>query len=151
MAFKTRRQYRYEQIRKVGFTKRESYILSKVPFRVPYMDKLMKQRFKLATEAFKKGLSRPAFEKQIVERYRNNGWIATTRAGRKLIDVWAMLRDFAAKYKAKHPEYDSPWEKRQRDFKNFMRKVDKTILKYPRSMPVVKLEYLPGGGARVIE
>ena len=67
-----------------------------------------------------------------------------------------MLKDKEKTYKLKHPEYDSPWEKRQKDWRDFIAKIDKTYERYPsgraygKKKSPVRLRYKPEGGA-VIE
>jgi len=62
-----------------------------------------------------------------------------------------MLKDFEAKFRARFPNYESPWEKKRKVWKDFTAKLEATYSKYPRKMPVKRLEYLPTGGARFVE
>lgn len=151
MAFKTRRQRRYDILRKSGFLPFEARTMSRVPFRVPYMDVMIKERFKGFDEALAKGVSRTGWEKIIKNFYIGNNWRKRTRLGRMKYDPWQMLRDFESKFRAKHPEYESPWEKRRRSWRDFVNKLEKTYQKYPKGMPEVKLRYKPEGGAEIIE
>jgi len=164
MPYKTRRQTRYENLRKAGFVGFESRALSRVSPRVPYMLPLMKERYaeyqRASNRAQKQGLTETEFSKQwlthIKRRYIAKGW-------KHKGDVWGvtvafrMLKDSERTYKYKHPQYDSPWEKRQKDWRDFIAKIDATYEKYPsgraygkREAPP-KLRYLPEGGAVIEE
>ena len=151
MAFKTRRQRRYQILRLAGFLPFEARELSRVPFKVPYMDALVKQRHKRYESALGRKLSRAEYERQIKTIYFDSKWRKRTRTGKIKYDVWAMLRDFENKYRAKNPQYESPWEKRRKAWKDFTKKLEATYSRYPRSMPVVKLRYLPSGGAEIVK
>jgi len=129
MYFRTRRQRRYFKLRELGFLKGEAFHLSKVPFRVPYMDVLMRDRFRKLQEAVRAGKSRKQFEDEIRKWYVQNYYFRMTKRGPRL-DPWKMLRDFEHAYRKAHPEYTSPWEKRRRKFRDFMQKAEKTLQKY---------------------
>jgi len=83
--------------------------------------------------------------------YFDSKWRKRTRTGRIVYDTWAMLRDFEDKYRAKHPQYKSPWEKRRKAWKSFVAKLERTYERYPRKMPVIKLKYLESGGAEIVK
>lgn len=148
--FKTRRQRRYERLRQTGFFPLEAQVLSKVPFSVPYMDKLIMERYKRYSAAMARKMTRAAWEKQTHDIYRENKWIKRTRAGILKYDVWAMLRDFEDRYRAQNPEYESPWQARRKAWRDFVTKLEATYSKYPRRMPVPRLRYRPEGGAEII-
>jgi len=157
MPYKTRRQNRYENLRKAGFVGFEARALSRVSPRVPYMLPLMQKRYEEYQRATKRaqrqGLTEVEFNKQwqthIKRRYVANRW---KRRG----DVWGvtvafrMLKEAERQFKYKHPAYESPWEKRQKDWRNFIAKIDATYEKYPKKMPKVKLRYKPEGGAEIV-
>lgn len=151
MAFRTRRQNRYKVLIAASFMPFEARELSRVAFRVPYMDVLIKERYKKYKGALDRKLSRTEYERQIKAMYFDSKWRRRTRTGKLKYDPWAMLRDFEHNYRAKHPDYSSPWEKRRRAWKDFVSKLDATYERYPRKMPVVKLRYLPEGGAEIVE
>ena len=160
MPYRTRRQTRYENLRKAGFVGFEARVLSRVSPRVPYMLPLMKERYveyqRATKRAQKQGLPEVEFNKQwqthIKRRYVMKGW-------KRRSDVWGvtvgfrMLKDAEREYKEKKAQYESPWEKRQRDFRNFISKLEITYEKYPsgrvygKRKPPIKLRYLPEGGA----
>jgi len=135
--FRTRRQHRYEVLRKIGCLKFEAFAWSKVPFRVPYMDELMKGRFRSFEKAMKEGKSNAEFNRGIKREYRDRGYLKRTRLGQLVGDPWAYLRDFENRYRSKHPEYESPWQKRRKAFVDFIAKVERTIEKYPRGRAYV--------------
>lgn len=164
MPYKTRRQTRYENLDKIGFVGFEARALSRVSPRVPYMLPLMKERYAEYQRAIKRaqrqGLTEFEFRKQwqthIKRRYIMRGW-------KRKSDVWGvtagfrMLKDAERTYKYKHPQYDSPWEKRQKDFRSFISKLEATYDKYPsgkvygKKKAPTKLRYLPEGGAVIDE
>lgn len=151
MAFRTRRQNRYRVLRAVGFLPFERKELSNVPFKTPYFDALIKERHKRYQSAIDRKLSRAEYERQIKLLYFDNKWLSRTATGRARLDPWKMLKDFEHTYRLKHPEYESPWEKRRRAWKDFITKLDRTYEKYPRKMPAVKIRYKPEGGAEIVE
>lgn len=160
MPYRTRRQTRYENLRKAGFVGFEARALSRVSPRVPYILPLMKDRFaeyqRATKRAQRQGLTEVEFNKQwlthIKKRYIMKGW-------KRRSDTWGvtagfrMLKDAERVYKYKQPQYESPWEKRQKDFREFINKIDRTYEKYPKSYgkKPVKLKYLPEGGAVIEE
>ena len=160
MPYRTRRQTRYENLRKAGFVGFEARALSRVSPRVPYMLPLMKERYAEYQRATKKaqrqGLTEVEFNKQwqthIKRRYVAKGW-------KHRSDVWGvtvgfrMLKSVEQAYKYKQPQYVSPWEKRQKDFRDFMKKIDATYERYPKGYgkKAPRLRYLPEGGAVIEE
>lgn len=129
MAFRTRRQQKYERLRLSGFLPFEARVLSKVPVRIcPYMKELMKERRAMFQKARADGATRAQWENLIKGKYNTNKWLS---AGRRRIeaDPWKMLRDFEDRFRDKNPEYTSPWQKRVRDWQNFLRKAERTIAK----------------------
>ena len=158
--YKTRRQNRYENLRKAGFVGFEARALSRVSPRVPYMLPLMKERYveyqRATKRAQRRGLTEVEFNKQwqthIKRRYIVKGW-------KRRSDVWGvtvgfrMLKDAERGYRYKHPQYDSPWEKRQRQWRDFIAKIDRTYEKYPKGYgkKPVRLKYKPEGGAEIEE
>ncbi len=139
MAYKTRRQNRYETLRNAGFVNFEARALSRVSLKLPYILPLMKERYaeyqKAVKRAKAKGLDQVQFSREwlthIKRRYIMKGWKRRT-------DSWGvttgfrMLKAAEKSYKYKTPSYNSPWEKRQKDFRNFIAKIDKSYEKYPR-------------------
>jgi len=162
MPYKTRRQNRYETLHKAGFVGFEARAFSRVSPRVPYMLPLMKVRHEEYQRAMKRaqrqGVSEADFNKQwqthIKRRYVAKGW-------KRRSDIWGvtagfrMLKDAEKAFKYKHPEYDSPWEKRQKDWRSFIAKIDATYEKYPKGKAynkkakTIKLRYKPEGGAEI--
>ena len=164
MPYKTRRQTRYENLRKSGFVGFEARAFSRVSPKVPYMLPMMKERYaeyqRAIKRAHKQEQTEVEFNKQwqthVKRRYITKGW-------KRRSDAWGvttgfrMLKDVERAYKYKQPQYVSPWEKRQKDFKDFIRKIDATYEKYPKGKvygkkkPPVKLRYKPEGGAVIEE
>jgi len=92
----------------------------------------MKERFKDYKQAFKEEWSRAKWERSIKKQYREYNWF--DNKGRA--DPWQMLRDFEHGYRAKHPEYESPWEKRRQKMKDFIAVVEKELVKLPERPPM---------------
>lgn len=140
MPYKTRRQNRYARLREIGFTGFEARALSHVSPQVPYLLPMMKERLveysRAIKQAKRQGIAETDFNKRwethIKKRYVAKDW-------KHRSDVWGvtvayrMLKAAERIYKYKHPEYDSPWEKRQKDWRDFVAKIDKSYEKYPRS------------------
>ena len=131
--FRTRRQARYELLRKCGFLRIEASDLSKVPLRIPYMDKLIKQRYEDYKQAFRDKWTQAKWDSEIKKKYREKNWITDKRS---IYDSWAMLRNFEHAYRNQHPEYESPWEKRRRSMKDFIQQVDQTVVRLPGKKPL---------------
>lgn len=118
---KTKRMRRFKRLDSVGFVPFEARLLSKVPFTVPYMGTLIRARHIRYTWAKKKGLSERQYIKAIRQLYLANDWIKVDKAGRRRGDPWQLLRQFEDRYREKHPEYQSPGEKRRRRFRRWER------------------------------
>lgn len=127
MAFKTRRQNRYISLRNSFFLPFEARPLSKVPTRLcPYLRDLMVERRDMAKKAKTQGKALKQFEDQIKELYRINRWLKRDRAGKIIGDSWKMLRDYEDRWRARQPEYTSPWQARYRKWKDFYTKLERT-------------------------
>lgn len=153
MAFKTRRQGRYNVLRKSGFQPFEARPLSRVPFNVPYMTGMLRERLRDYEAAIKKGWTQTRYEEAIKRLCKDRHWITKTRTGKRRYDPWAMLRGYENRYKEKHPEYVSPWVKRRKDFRKYVRELEESIAKYPRGYgkKPLKIRYLDKGGAEIEE
>lgn len=125
MAFKTRRQTRYGNLRVAGFLPFEARELSRVPLKVPYMAMLIRDRYREARRAHDSGVSWAAFTRTIMQRYKNNDWIRPSRSGKFKHDPWKMLKDAEKRYRDRKPEYESPWEGRRRRWKDFLRQIER--------------------------
>jgi len=125
---KTRRMQRFANLRRLFFMKFEAFSLSRVsPGVTPYFREMMKERAEMAAKAFKMGTTEKQFEAQIKELYRVNRWVKRNRAGQIMADPWRMFRAFEDKWKLKKPEYSSPWQKRQKNMRDFVSRLEKTI------------------------
>jgi len=128
MAFRTRREARYLKLRQHGFLRFEARPLSKVPTRVcPYLRAMMKERLKQMRDSQKMGRTLRQYEDSIKELYRTNKWLKKNRVGKIVADPWRMFRDYEDKYKAKFPQYSSPHEKRWKDWRQALGKIERTI------------------------
>lgn len=158
MPYKTRRQARYERLRICGFTGFEARALSRVSVRVPYMMPLMKKRLveynRAKRQAQKSGLTEVDFNKRwlthIKRQYIMKGW--KHKGDRWGVTVaFRMLKAKEKEYKYKHPQYESPWQKTQKQWHDFIAKIDKSYEKYPKGYgkkwASKTLRYLPEGGA----
>ncbi len=116
---KTKRMRRYLKLVDAGFMPFEARGLSRIPFTVPYMGGLLRARHIRYTWARKKGLTDRQYAKAIRQLYLANDWIKLDKAGRRRGDPWKLLREFEDRYREKHPEYQSPGEKRRRRFRRW--------------------------------
>lgn len=131
MAFKTRRQHRYEFLRDRGFLKFEARELSKVSLKVPYFDILIQERYKLFVNALQEGWSKKQYIKKIKDEYETMNWIEKTPQGNIASkSAWNMFRANEDAHKQKYPTYESPWEKRKRSFRDFVDKTEDVIKKH---------------------
>jgi len=111
MVLKTRRQTRYAFLRKG-----EAFF----PFEAR------------AAKFQKSGGTLKQWEDHIKELYKKNGWLTDRiRAGKRytIADPWRMLRDYEDRWRARQPEYSSPWEARYRKMKDFWDKFERTRVK----------------------
>lgn len=127
MALKTRRQSRYALLRNAGFLPFEARPLSRVPSNVPYFRQLVMDRANDARAAKARGVTRGQYEDKIKGQYRREGWLKKDRLGKVVADAWQMLRAFEDRYRARQPEYESPWEPRGRKLKDFIAKIERTM------------------------
>ena len=129
MAFRTRRQHRYLVLRDAGFLPFEARALSKVPTRIcPYMRHLIADRKAMFLDAKQTHATNKQYENRIKALYNTNKWLSAGKL-RIQADPWKMLRDYEDRWRAKQPEYTSPWQKRWRDWKDFQAKTERTIRK----------------------
>lgn len=134
MVLRTRRQNRYTKLRQSGFLPFEARPLSRVPFKIcPYMRQLIRDRQADFLEAKREGATRAQYENQIKEAYGKNKWLTEreTKKGVKYIeaDPWKMLRDYEDRFRDKHPEYESPWEPKWRNWQKALDKIERTMQK----------------------
>jgi cysteinyl-tRNA synthetase len=157
--FKTRRQARYNTLDDSHFLPFECQALSRVSFKVPYMRKLIKERIDRYNAFIATGKTDRQFAIMIRKEYIDNKWRKSGDGWTQTV-VFRMLKSKERAYKYKNPSYESPWEKKRKDWHGFTAKLDATYerySKYPsgrtygKKKPPVKLEYLPTGGARVID
>ena len=133
--FKTLRQNRYLGLRKGGFMAFEARELSKrSPRGVPFFKILVKERAEEFKEAQARKLSAAKWEKMIVARYKDNRWTEWTGRVRSILklDPWKMFRDYEDRYKARYPEYQSPWKKTKLASTDFAAKYKRTVEKQER-------------------
>ena len=95
------------------------------------MPSLVRSRSTLFNRANKEKWSRARYERYVKDIYRRKGWTTLSRSGKETLSPWAMLRAMEDRYKDKHPEYNSPWIKRQKIWRDFQSKIDATAAKYP--------------------
>ena len=127
MAFRTRRQERYLKLRQAGFLPFESRALSSVALkRCPYMRHLIRERAGMLAEAKRDRATVKQWQNRIKEMYNTNKWL---RAGKLRIeaDPWKMLRDYEDRWRAKRPEYTSPWQPRRRKWRDFVERTERTL------------------------
>ena len=127
MAFRTRRQRRYTILRNSGFLRFEANELSKVPFKTPYMRVFIRNRMKEYEDAIKRDVRVGQWEKYIKDRYKENHYTRRLRSGKVVYNPWDIIKDYEFRYKAKHPEYESPWVNKKRRFRKATAKIEATI------------------------
>lgn len=130
MAVRTRREIRYSVARHHGLLPFEAQPLSRVPpEKCPYFEDLLESRATMLRKARQLGFTQRQFDAQIKELYRVNDWTKKNRKGEVIADPWKMLRNWEDKYRDKNPEYESPWEPRQRNFRGYQTKVERVMAK----------------------
>ena len=127
--YKTRRQARYNALKKAHFTISEAKELSAVSFSVPYMKPLLIERVKEYDKFIAEGNRATMWIGYLTQTYIANGWTRQQRGGQYVPDVWTMLRAFEHTYKAKFPDYESPWRKKRKNWKDFVAKLEHTYQK----------------------
>lgn len=129
MALKTRRYSRYSALRLGNaFLPFEARPLSKIPPGIcPYFKQLIEGRRNDVKTAARKGYSKEQWENEIKGYYKKNDWLSLNRKGEKVADPWKMLRSYEDEYRAKQPEYESPWEPRGRKWQDFYTKLERTM------------------------
>lgn len=121
---RTRRMERYKRLREVGFLKFEAKPLSRVPLKTPYFKGMISERKAELQDARQKKLSRDEFEKTIKARYQGNRWLRRTKSGQIVADPWHYLREYEERWRNKFAQYESPWEGRQRRFRDFIARTE---------------------------
>ena len=124
---RTRRQQRYIHCREMGLLPFEARPMSRIPPNVPYFKEMLTERRAMFRKAVQLKTSRRKWEDQIKELYRVNKWQRLNKAGKTIADPWSMLRDFEEKHRQKQPQYESPWEGRQRTWRDFLPKIERTL------------------------
>lgn len=129
MAFRTRRQQRYIKLRESGFLPFEAQDLSKVSIKLtPYLQQMVTERKRMLAKATKARLTKAGYKK-LIDNIYDKGHFYIARAQGIKPDVWKMFRDWEEKYRDKHPEYQSPWQKKRKKWVDFMAKAERTIAK----------------------
>lgn len=139
MAYKTRREQRYRVLLYAGCPKWEARPLSRIPQKtIPYMKAFVNQRNEEYEKAWKRarkqGFSDEAFfklwGKHIKFRYIAKGWKhKTDRWGATV--AFRMIKEVKDRYRNRKPEYESPWEKRRKRWREFSAKIDKEYDRNP--------------------
>lgn len=161
--YKTRRQKRYEIEWYAGFVKFEARALSRIAFKVPYMLPLIKERDAEYDRAIKRakrvGMPESEFNRKwrnfIKRRYIMKGWKRREERWGATV-VFRMLKSKEFDYRRKYPDYTSPWEKRRKQFRDFIRRIEQEYEgKYPRGYGRKwagrEIRYKPEGGAELVE
>jgi hypothetical protein len=104
----------------------EAQALSKVPSNVPFIKSVASERKKLLRQAQKENWSAARYEREVKDIYNQGSYTKLSKRG-IVYDPWKMLRRHEDNFKARHPEYQSPWKKRQRVWRDFLAKAEVTI------------------------
>ena len=154
--YKTRRQYRSLALKDAHFLPFERIALSKINFSVPYMKPLIKKRVDDYNQFIAGGGKDTKWYAHIRKLYKDNGWYKIGKGWNRTV-AFRMLKAVEREWKYKHPQYNSPWEKKRKSSADISAKLDATYEKYPsgrtygRKGQPRRIEYLPGGGARMVE
>jgi len=100
VAFRTRRQHRYEVLKDYGLLPFEARELSRLTFaemRTPYIKDFVRMR----TAWAERMPSRAEYVRQIREHYLKQGWDIPT-------GIWDWIRVYEEAYKKDHPDYETP-------------------------------------------
>lgn len=122
---KTRNGKRHARALQHGFMPYEADVLAKVPLTTPYVRSLYKER-REEYEAYAKDHSEAEWADYIRKRYESKGWLTAGKFD-IIYDAWKMIRDYEHRFRARFPQYESPWEKRTRSRGNFIAKAERTI------------------------
>lgn len=131
MAFRTRRQQRYNRLIESGFLPFEARTLSKIALKVPYMRLGIQERRSAHQDALREykardvRLTKAEWVEIIREMYITRGWL---REGKG--DPWQMLRAWEERYRARHPEYESPPSRKKVKIK----RRDEFVSKYAKGL-----------------
>jgi hypothetical protein len=115
----------YDELIDAGFTEEEAEAFESIPFDTPYFAAMIEERRADFETAKEQGISRDEFIQSIQEKYDSEEWK----------NPFAMLRTYEDEYRDKNPEYESPWEKRQRQKRKEARakyREQRGEQKYPR-------------------
>lgn len=156
--YKTRRQSRYQVFLEAHFLPFERSALSRVSIAVPYMKGVIKKRIEKYNQFIAAGGTEKKWAASIRKLYKDMNWRRKTDRSYQTA-AFRMLKAAEQQWKYRHPSYDSPWEKRQKSWHDFMGKIDRTyeimdlqrskVYKKTKQAPA-RIEYLPEGGARII-
>jgi hypothetical protein len=137
MAFKTRRQNRYEKLRDWGFLPFEAQVLSGrinsktiSEIKPEYLQSLIKDRRILSRKAIKEKWTKQKYHDAVYQDYKAKGLIYKTgkRADRNTPNPWAMANFYGDIARAgkdpRFPDYKSPAPKRK-DYQGDIRKFAK--------------------------
>lgn len=122
--FKTRRQSRYERLRDAHFLGFEASALSRVYLKVPYMRTVVKERLQWYQDLIAQGMSPRQFPSIVKKHYEKMHWYRKAE-GFGTNAALRMLKTVEARYKLKHPDYESPWVQRAKRRAALMAKVDR--------------------------
>ena len=121
-------QHEVEDLRNKGFLPSEARRLVQLPNwqQIPWAAQIVTDRARSWAMARRRGVKRQSFDNSIVETYQRNDWLVRGYAGQVVLDTYAMIRSHCDIYRRRNPDYESPWEERQRDFGRYARAVDNT-------------------------
>lgn len=140
MPYKPLREARYQDLILLGMTRWEARVLSVIPRRVPYLQRLVQERYAWYQRLKDLGLSDKEIDTRILRRYAAKGFTK----GRKRHSpetVWAMLRSYEEPYKKDHPQYKPRYKhKRARHIKRTLSNLDKTLSETQIKNRIVQLQ-----------
>ena len=129
--YKSRRAKRYEKVRVKGFLPWEARSLSNIPESVPYFKKMAEDRnrewstFKRSKKMKGKSFDEVerAFSRRIKSRYQAKGW--WRGKGLQASSVYSMFRSYEDQYAPNYPAYISPWQPKQKKFRDNVSMIEK--------------------------
>ncbi len=123
------RERRFNYFRRAGFLPGESRELSHISragMHSAYVQRMVQARRGLWLNAQKYKWSDAEYRNRVKDQYANINAFKKDMMGRKIPDVWQILRYYEDRYPPPEGEYDSPWRKRTQK-KQTMRRSERRV------------------------
>jgi len=128
MAFRVRRQARYNKLIRQHFLPFEARALSRLKSNNPFLKELRADRVNTFKQSVKQyqiqgfRFSKTEWKRIITETYKMRGWTETKDPSK--LSPWAMYNYFVEQYRNKYPDWESQYEKHQLSRQDFKPKID---------------------------